>query len=191
MTQGISNKSLLDRLVVDGQRGTPGDRRRPENQTPEQREATLARLRVASALSRKRLSEGMLIFVSKETRQQLEQRLGRAPTNRMLRTLLAQIGTGELVVHRAQATTVPVSSITKVDASATHGNGATQSPAPQEPLFSLRQAATLLQEGRFGQKQTMSRLYHRCVQHQIRFVRQRSRYFLPEAEVNRLREVGL
>lgn len=131
------------------------------------------------------LREGLTVFMSKETVSQFSGLLGTEVNSRLMRRVLEEIGNGKLVL------TAPGKQLSQIQAQppSTLGGRGLPTVLSVDQLsagipFSLKQAAKILNV-------TANKLYFRCVTGRIHFERDRSRYYIPAQEVERLRVIGL
>lgn len=153
--------------------------------TPEQRRAWQSKAHTA-------LREGLMVFMSKDTVAKFSTLL-KTPkvTTTVMRRLLEAIANGSLVLTAPSANKMDTAETSHTAAAPVHYDTRTASPLSMsvEQLsagfpFTLKQAARLLN---VGHKQ----LYFRCITGRIRYEKDRSRYMIPAAEVERLRVIGL
>lgn len=151
-----------------------------KNLSPEQRKAYRDQAHTA-------LRIGMTVFMSKDTVDGFARILKTDVNSRVMRRLLEEIANGELVLAspRKPAPTAVGRDLPKP---------ITTRPAMPVVLtvdqlsagipFTLKQAARILNvdEGK---------LYYRCLTRKIHFEKDRSRYYIPAVEVQRLQVVGL
>jgi hypothetical protein len=135
-------------------------------------------------LAHKALREGITVFMSKDTAAAFSRILKTGANAQNMRRLLEEIGNGKLVLSAPR----------KLAVASQYKEPTTLSRALPTVLsidqlsagipFTLKQAARILnvEEGK---------LYYRCLTGKIHFERERSRYFIPATEVERLRVIGL
>lgn len=153
--------------------------RRIRNMSPEERSHTLN-------LAHTALKDGLSVFMSKQTVQGFNRLLETTVTSRLMRRLLVEIAAGRLILTRpptgnaaASRTATPSSTMTTVLPTVL-----SMDQLSAGIPFTLKQAARILNvdEGK---------LYYRCVIGRIHHTREKSRYYIPATEVQRLQVVGL
>ena len=169
--------------LVEPKKRRPGSKF-VETLTPDQRKEYTTMAHAA-------LRAGLTVFMSSQTVEGFNRLLDTEVSSRMMRRLLAAIAKGDVVLTRpasAQPATASKTAVMRTPATITTGRDLTMVLSVDQLSagipFTLKQAAKILNvdEGK---------LYYRCITGKIHFQKDRSRYYLPAAEVQRLQVIGL
>lgn len=178
--RGLTNGSVANQSTADPNNGD-GRKGRGwwlKSRTPEQ----IAGYRTKAHQA---LRDGLTVFMSKSTVEGFNRLLDTTVTSLIMRRLLEEIAHGKLALTAPGAkavTTAPLykEPITRRVLPTVLSVDQLSSGMP----FSLKQAAKILNV-------TSNQLYFRCVTGRIHFERQKSRYYIPAAEVSRLQVIGI
>lgn len=151
--------------------------------TPVSEETRLAKLAANRALGYQAMREGLKVFMTKATCDGFEKILKTRPTTQLMRRLLEEIASGTLIIAPAANNKPLLTGVIHTKPVAIPVVPSVDQLTGGMPL-TLKQAARVLNV-------KPQQLYMRCITGRVHFQRERSRYYIPAAEVQRLQLIGI
>lgn len=149
----------------------------------DERQAHREKLAANRQLAYQAMRDGLKVFMTKETCEGFERILKTKPTTSLMRSLLADIAKGTLVIAPATNNKPLLTGVIRTKPVAIPMVPSVDQLTGGLPL-TLKQAAKVLNV-------KPQQLYMRCITGRVHFQRERSRYYIPAAEVQRLHIIGV